>query len=135
MDLCTRKIIGWHFSRERDSELVRETLLMALQDHKPASGAIFHTDQGIEFANKKVRSLVNEKGLRVSMSRKGHCWDNASMESFFHSLKTEMVYFHRFDSLPEAMAHIIDYMYFYNHHRIHSGLGYNTPVEYECLAA
>jgi putative transposase len=135
MDLHTRRIVGWHFSTDRNADLVREAILMALLDHTPAEDAIFHTDQGIEFANKNIRDLVLKSGLRVSMSRRGYCWDNASMESFFHSLKTEMVYFHHFESLTEATAYIIDYMYFYNHQRLHSGIGYVTPEEYNALAA
>jgi len=69
------------------------------------------------------------------MSRKGHCWDNAHMESFFHTLKTEMIYFQHFATLEEAMAYIIDYIYFYNNQRIHSTLGYLTPVECEQMMA
>ena len=135
MDLYTRKIIGWHLSKDQDTNLVREAVLMALHDYTPRKETIFHTDQGVEFANKAIRKFLTESGLKASLSRKGHCWDNATMESFYHSLKTEMVYFHKFKTLTEATSYLIDYMYFYNHNRLHSGLGYYTPVEYEQRAA
>jgi putative transposase len=135
MDLFTRKVIGWHFGKSVNAILAKEALLMALADNKPTAGLIFHTDQGTEFANKELTELLEQNGLQISKSRKGCCWDNANMESFFHTLKTEMVYFHRFSSMEEAIAHIMDYMRFYNHERLHSGLNYTTPVGYEAMAA
>lgn len=135
MDLYTRKIIGWYFAKSLDATVARETLLMALQDHNPLSGAIFHTDRGVEFANKELKALLDKNHLAISKSRKGCCWDNANMESFYHTLKTEMVYFHQFANLTEATAYIMEYIHFYNHDRLHSGLNYETPVAYEALAA
>lgn len=135
MDLYTRKIIGWHFDRQINSTLASEALLMALEDHTPKPGAIFHTDRGVEFANKRLKALLEEHNLSTSKSRKGCCWDNANMESFYHTLKTEMVYFHKFDTLVEAVAYIMDYIRFYNHDRLHSSLNYETPVAFEALAA
>lgn len=135
MDLYSRKIIGWHFSKNNGGALAKEAVLMARENNQPKEGAIFHTDQGIEFANKEVHRTVEESGLRISKSRKGCCWDNANMESFYHTLKTEMIYFQKFKSLVEAVSYIMDYMYFYNNERLHSGLGYRTPLEYEKLAA
>lgn len=73
--------------------------------------------------------------IKSSMSRRGHCWDNAYMESFFHSMKTEMVYFNHFKTIEEATAYIMNYIYFYNNKRIHSALDYQTPCEYERIAA
>lgn len=127
MDRHTRQIIGWSFTEDRSAALVREALLMAMEEHEPTTDTIFHSDQGCEYASKEYRRVLEELGLRVSMSRKGHCWDNAYMESFYHTLKTEMVYFHKFSNLAEATARIMEYIRFYNSERIHSGLNYKTP--------
>ena len=135
MDRFTRKIIGWTFSRRTGAEFVSESLLMALNEEQPGRGLIFHSDQGTEYASNIYHRLLEERGIRLSMSRKGHCWDNAHMESFFHTLKTEMIYFQHFRTLEEATAFIIDYIHFYNHKRLHSGLDYRTPVEQARLAA
>jgi putative transposase len=135
MDLYTRKIIGWHFARSLDATVAREALLMALEEYRPGPGTIFHTDQGPEFGNKELKAVLDEHNLLVSKSRKGCCWDNANMESFYHTLKTEMVYFHEFDTLVEALAHIMDYIRFYNQERLHSSLDYQSPNEYELKAA
>lgn len=135
MDRYTRKIIGWTFSRRTGAELVTESLLMAFNEEQPDSGLIFHSDQGTEYASNLYHRTLKECGIRMSMSRKGHCWDNAYMESFFHSLKTEMIYFNHFATLGEATAYINAYIYYYNHKRIHSGLDYHTPVEFDRMAA
>ena len=135
MDLHTREIIGWHFSRQCNARLAKEAVLMALQDHNPGEGAIFHTDRGTEFSNKELNAVLDEHNLLVSKSRKGCCWDNANMESFYHTLKTEMVYFHHFRNLVEATAYIMDYLHFYNHDRLHSSLGYQSPINYQLQAA
>ena len=79
--------------------------------------------------------MIEEKGLLISKSRKGCCWDNANMESFYHTLKTEMVYFQHFKDLVEATGYIMDYIHFYNNDRLHSSLDYQSPMEYERLAA
>ena len=135
MDLYSRKIIGWTFNKNRGADMVSESLLMAARDHNVTPETIFHSDQGSEYASRIFTTTLRETGLRASMSRKGHCWDNASMESFFHSLKTEMIYFNHFKTLAEAMSYIIDYMKFYNNVRLHSGIGYLTPIECELMAA
>jgi len=87
------------------------------------------------YCPQKYRALLDCHGIERSMSRQGNCYDNAYAESFFHSLKTEMVYFRRFESGAEAVAHIMDYISFYNTKRRHSSLGYRSPVDYEKLAA
>ena len=135
MDHYTRKVLGWSFSERHDAALVREALLMAVQTSPPNENTIFHSDQGSEYASKEYRTALDAIGLRVSMSRKGHCWDNAHMESFFGSLKTEMVYFQKFQRLEEAVAYITDYIHFYNCERLHSSLGYRSPTEFEVIAA
>lgn len=135
MDRYTRKIIGWTLASRTGAALVSESLLMALKEEHPASGLIFHSDQGTEYASKFYQHLLKERDIKISMSRKGHCWDNAHMESFFHTLKTEMIYFQDFRTLEEATAFIIDYIHFYNHERLHSGLDYRTPAEQARMAA
>lgn len=135
MDHYSRKILGWSFSQCHDAALTREALLMAAQTNPPSPQTIFHSDQGSEYASKEYRAVLESTGLRVSMSRKGHCWDNAHMESFFGTLKTEMVYFQKFQQIEEAVAYIADYIRFYNCERLHSSLGYCTPTEYEANAA
>ena len=135
MDRFTRKVVGWTFSRKTGAELVAESLLMAYQEEQPGKGLIFHSDQGTEYASNLYQGILKERGIRISMSRKGHCWDNAHIESFFHTLKTEMVYFQHFRTLEEATAFIIDYIHFYNHERLHSGLQYRTPIEQERMVA
>ena len=135
MDLFSRKIIGWTFERERSADLVCESLIMAANDNAHTEETIFHSDQGSEYASKIYLNTLRKRKIQRSMSRKGHCWDNAHMESFFHTLKTEMIYFQQFSTLEEAMAYIIDYIYFYNNKRLHSGLGYLTPVECEQMVA
>ena len=135
MDLYSRKIIGWTFEKNRSAELAAESFEMAANYNHYTASTIFHSDQGSEYASKQYQDVLNGRNIQISMSRKGHCWDNAHMESFFHSLKTEMIYFNHFKTLEEATAYIIDYIHFYNHERIHSGLCYLTPVECEQMAA
>ena len=135
MDRYSRKIIGWTFQKHRGAEFVAESLIMAANSQAHTCDTIFHSDQGSEYASKIHTALLRELNIKMSMSRKGHCWDNAHMESFFHSLKTEMVYFHEFKTLEEAMSYIIDYIYFYNNERIHSGINYLTPVACELMVA
>lgn len=135
MDRHTREIIGWSVSKYNDAMLVKESLLMAIAGNNHTSETIFHTDQGAVYASKIFRQTLESFGFRVSMSRKGHCWDNAYMESFYHTLKTEMVYFMRFKHLAEAIAHIMDYIRYYNRDRLHSGLGYIAPFQMAKLVA
>ncbi len=135
MDLHTRKILGWSYAAKNGADLVSEALLMAIGTKSSTKGIIFHTDQGTEYASKVHRQVICDHGMKPSMSRAGHCWDNASMESFFHTLKTEMIYFHKFKSLHEVASYLMDYITFYNHKRIHSSLNYQTPNEFDKLAA
>ena len=135
MDLYSRKILGWSFAKQRSAKLVTEVVHKALKDNTTTTETICHTDQGCEYSSHLYQNTLKENGLKMSMSRKGHCWDNANMESFFHSLKTEMIYFNKFKTLEEAKLYIINYMQFYNYERIHSGINYLTPVLCEKLAA
>lgn len=135
LDLYSRKVVGWSFSRKRNAELTKSALRMALSRSKPQSGCLFHSDQGIEYAAHEYRELVESAGLRRSMSRKGNPLDNATMESFFHTLKAELVHGQLFENVIEAVAHIVEYIEFYNRDRLHSSLNYQSPHNYEKLCA
>lgn len=135
LDLFSRKVVGWSFSRRRSAELTKSALRMALSREKPTDGCIFHSDQGIEYAAHEYRELVEAAGMTRSMSRKGNPLDNAAVESFFHTLKAELVHHRLFDNDIEAVAHIVEYIEFYNRERLHSGIGYQSPVKYEKLCA
>jgi transposase InsO family protein len=100
---------------------------MALSRERPRRGCVFHSDQGIEYAAHEYRDLVASAGMRRSMSRKGTPLDNATVESFFHTLKAELVHQHNFENDIEAVARIVEYIEFYNRDRLHSGIGYQSP--------
>lgn len=135
LDLYSREVVGWAFSRRRDSELTKSALNMALSQHRPKPGCVFHSDQGIEYAAHEYGELVKAAGMTRSMSRKGTPLDNAVVESFFHSLKTELIHQVNFDDAIEATARTLSYIEFYNRERLHSSLGYRAPMEYGKLAA
>ncbi len=135
MDLYSRKIVGWSFSRQRNTELTKSALKMALDRHPVSAGCICHSDQGIEYAAHEYRELVERAGMTRSMSRKGNPLDNALVESFFHSLKAEVIHQQVFSDPVEATAHIIEYITFYNRERLHSGLGFKSPEDFERLCA
>jgi transposase InsO family protein len=135
LDLYSRKIVGWSFSRKRNAELTKSALHMALVRHKPQPGCLFHSDQGIEYAAHEYRDMLIEAGLTRSMSRKGNPLDNAFAESFFHTMKAELVHQHLFNNDIEAVAHIVEYIEFYNRERLHSALDFQSPLGYEKLCA
>lgn len=135
MDLYSRRIVGWSFARKRNAELTKSALKMALFRYVTEPGCLFHSDQGIEYAAHEYRELVESADMIRSMSRKGNPLDNAMVESFFHSLKSELLHHQLFQNEIEATAHIIEYIEFYNRERLHSGLGYQSPEEYEKLCA
>lgn len=123
VDLYSRRVVGWSFSRKRNSELTKSALRMALSRERPGPDCLFHSDQGIEYAAHEYRDLVESGGLRRSMSRKGNPLDNAVVESFFHTLKTELVHQRHFENDIEAVARIVEYIEFYNRDRLRSGIG------------
>lgn len=135
LDLWHRKVVGWSVSRSRNSILTKGALTMALLREAIEPGCVFHSDQGIEYAAHDFRELVESAGMIRSMSRKGNPLDNATMESFFHTLKAEVVHQQLIQNEVEAVALTGHYVHFYNHERLHSGLGYSSPVEYERLRA
>ena len=136
LDLATRKVVGWAMREHLRAELVSAALLMAAQRQRPTKGLIIHSDRGSQYASKPYRTLLEGWGMRQSMGRKGCCFDNAPMESFFHTLKVELVHRERFASREEAKRELFaDLEGYYNRQRLHSALGYRTPEHAERLAA
>ena len=132
LDLYSRMIVGWQIDQRQSSSLVTTAVSNALSQRGKNPGIIFHSDRGSQYASKEVRDLLAAHGIIQSMSRKGNCYDNAVMESFFHTLKTELIYFENFQTREEAKMKIFDYIeIYYNRQRIHSSINYFTPVEYE----
>ena len=135
LDLFSRKVVGWAFSRKRNSDLTQSALRMALHRYPPKPDCLFHSDQGIEYAAHSYRDMVEAAGLVRSMSRKGNPLDNAHAESFFHTMKAELLHQKLFENDIEAVAHIVEFTEFYNRERLHSGLDYQSPENYEKLCA
>jgi transposase InsO family protein len=134
MDLFSRMIVGWSMANHMRAELVCDAFNMACMRRNPGRGFIFHSDRGIQYASSVFRDLIKPWECIQSMSRKGNCWDNACAESFFHSLKTEEVYFHKYRTRDEAKKSIFKYIeVFYNRKRRHSHLGYKSPEVFERL--
>jgi len=132
LDLYSRKVVGWSLSTRLHAKLVYDALLMAIWQRKPGAGLIFHSDRGSQYASRAVRKLIREHKIVGSMSRKGDCWDNAVVESFFGSLKSERLHWRRYLTRSAAYKDIIDYiLMFYNPHRLHSYLGYQSPDNFE----
>lgn len=132
LDVYTRKIVGWSMHESLDAKLVIQALRMAIQQRRPAPGLIVHSDRGTQFASAAYRQVLAAHQLVASMSRKGNCYDNAFIESFWSSLKYETVYHQRFATRAEARCAIFDYIEsFYNRTRLHSALGYQSPVSFE----
>jgi len=130
-DLHSRKIIGWKTSRNIDSELVVGALEQALTFRKPTSGLIVHSDRGSQYASECFRRRLAASELVQSMSRRGNCYDNAPMESFFKSYKTEEAQ-QIYDTHEHATRGVCDYIErFYNPHRLHSSLNYQSPIDFE----
>jgi transposase InsO family protein len=134
-DLYSRKIVGWSMSDRIDSRLVVDALEMAIQRELPGTGLVTHSDRGVQYASDHYQSLLKEYGLTCSMSRKGNCWDNAPMESFFATLKKELVHHETYPTREAARRSLFEYLEcFYNRVRRHSSLGYLSPVEFEQVA-
>ncbi|WP_141333506.1 IS3 family transposase [Myxococcus sp. AB025B] len=130
LDLFSRKVVGWAMSDTIDRQLVLSALGMALLN-RPAPD-LYHSDRGSQYASEDYRGLLKQKGITCSMSRKGNCWDNAVVESFFSSLKMELVYERSFQTHEEAKRALFEYIEaWYNRRRRHSALGYVSPEEYE----
>ncbi len=131
-DLYSRQVIGWAMSDRLKSDFVINALYQAIGRRNPGKGCIFHSDQGVQYASVDFRDVLEDYGFIQSMSRKGNCYDNAVAESFFHTLKTELVYDCRYEKRSEATQSIFEYIeMFYNRERRHSALGYCSPVSFE----
>jgi putative transposase len=132
MDLGCRRIKGWAMSERLTKELALDALKMAVCNHPKTAGVIHHSDRGSQYASTEYQKLLKNNGLICSMSRKGNCWDNAPMESFFHTLKTEWVYGFKYNTRREAKDSLFEYIeIFYNRQRRHSALQYMNPCQYE----
>jgi putative transposase len=132
LDLCSRAVVGWSMADHMRAELVTQALAMAIGQRQPAAGLIMHTDRGSQYGADSYRQLLTQHGMQPSMSRKGNCWDNAVAESFFHTLKTELIYLEDFDTREHAETAVFEYIeVFYNRQRCHSANGYLAPLAYE----
>ena len=132
IDLYSRQVVGWSMDGNMRAKLVNDALLMAIWKRKPDKGLLWHTDRGSQYASDSHRKLLKLYGIEQSMSRKGNCWDNAVSESFFHTLKTELIHHQTFHSREEAKQAVFEYIeVFYNRERLHSANGYISPVDFE----
>ncbi|SJN16857.1 Mobile element protein [Sphingobacterium sp. JB170] len=133
IDLADRKVVGWSLSTDMTAENTSVSAMkMALKNRGVRKGLIFHSDRGVQYACDEFKSILSDNDIIQSMSRKANCWDNAVAESFFKSLKAEMVYHRRFIDQKSAKLEVFGYIEgFYNTRRIHSALGYKTPKQVE----
>jgi transposase InsO family protein len=139
MDIYSRKIVGWSIDSSLSTELVIRALMMAVVHRNPQRGIIFHSDRGSQYTSSSFRNILKNYGIVQSMSlptgqagSTGNCYDNAITESFFHTLKTELIYWEKYQTREEAKRSIFEYIEInYNRRRLHSSLGYLSPVEFE----
>ena len=132
LDLCSRKVVGWGMADHMRTDLVSDALHMALARRRPGGGLLHHSDRGSQYASDDYRHLLRSHGIACSMSGRGDCWDNAAMESFFATLKTELVNHEHYETREQARASIFEYIeVFYNRKRLHSSLGYLSPEQFE----
>jgi len=134
LDLYSRRIVGWAMRDSLHRQLVIEALHMAITVRQPAPGLLHHSDRGSQYASDDYQALLTQARMVASMSRKGNCYDNAPVESFFGTFKTELVFHQQYATRAEARLDIFEYIeVFYNRFRRHSALGYKSPVKYEAL--
>jgi transposase InsO family protein len=131
MDLFSRQIVGWAMDKRMKNKLTLDALTMACWRRKPSKGLLHHSDRGRQYACLEYQKCLQQYEMIVSMSRKGDCWDNAPIERFFGSLKSERLVSCRFASRKAAQTEVLDYITYYNFARLHSTLGYQSPMEYE----
>ena len=136
MDLYSRSIVGWSLDTHMTETLVQHALEMAFNRRTIRPGLIIHSDRGVQYRSTQYIDFMRARGCVQSMSRKGNCWDNAPMESFFSRLKVELIYAEQYQSIEEAKSGIFEYIeIFYNRLRRHSALGYISPAEFERISA
>jgi len=132
IDLHSRRIVGWSMADHMQTDLVADALKMALSRRSPGAGLLHHSDRGVQYASDAYQTLLRNHGIQVSMSGKGDCWDNAVMESFWATLKTELVHHEHYATREQARQSIFEYIeVFYNRKRLHSSLGYVSPEAFE----
>lgn len=132
LDLYSRLVVGWSMSTHCDETVVENALYMALARRRPAAGLLRHSDRGSQYTSRAYRLQLEQSGMLVSMSRKGNCWDNAAVESFFGTLKDECVERSSYPSYEQARQSLFEYLeVYYNRQRRHSSLGYVSPMAYE----
>jgi len=132
MDLFSRRIVGWSMQETMERSVVISALEMALTARRPPPGLLHHSDRGSQYASLDYQQVLHHAGCTCSMSRKGNCWDNAPMESFFSTLKMELVHQRRYATREQARAEIFEFIeVWYNRERLHSSLGYLSPVAFE----
>jgi len=132
LDVFSRRIVGWSMSERIDTKLVKSALQQATAQRSPAPGLLHHSDRGVQYASEAYQQSLADLEMIGSMSRKGDCWDNAMMESFFGSLKTEWIYGKNYQTPEEAKQDVFQYIeLFYNRQRRHASLGYISPAEFE----
>ncbi len=132
LDLGSRRVVGWAMGESLETGLPMDALRMALGQRRPKTGLLHHSDRGSQYASEAYREHLAAWGVNPSMSRRGNCYDNAAMESFWSTLKEELVHRTRFESRAQAASAIFDYIeIFYNRERLHSALGFMSPVEFE----
>jgi transposase InsO family protein len=132
IDLFSRKVVGWSLDETMKTSLVNNALIMAIQRRKPKKGLIWHTDRGSQYASDSHKKLLKKFGIVQSMSAKGNCYDNAVSESFFHTLKTELIHHITFNTKNQARTAIFAFIeIWYNRKRLHSYLDYMSPVKFE----
>lgn len=133
VDLHSRQVVGWAIGERMATALVKDALMMAIWRRRPEAGLLHHSDRGSQYTSVEYQAILQQHEMVVSMSRKGNCWDNRPMERFFGSLKSERLDNCRFNTRSQARSEILDYIGYYNAYRLHSSLGYISPVEYEKL--
>lgn len=134
LDLFSRRVVGWSMHNRLNRSLVLDALKMALRGRSPRPGLIHHSDRGSQYASGDYQGLLQAHQMVCSMSRRGNCWDNAPVESFFSTLKRELVHHRRWQTRAAVRAAIFEYIeVWYNRKRRHSSLGYQSPVQYEAL--
>lgn len=132
LDLFSRKVVGWAMAPYMTKKLTTNALEMAIGRRNPKSGLMHHSDRGCQYTSHEYQGLLKKLGIVISMSRKGNCWDNAVMERFFGSLKSERTDNKIYQTRDQARADVVDYIeMFYNSERLHSTLGYMSPIEFE----
>ena len=132
VDLFSRAVVGWALDTTLTAALPLAALNMAVRRRRPANGLLHHSDRGCQYTSREYRGALRALGVSVSMSRRGNCWDNAVAESFFATLKTELVYRRRWSTRFELREQVFEYIeVFYNRRRLHSSIGYKTPAQVE----